>query len=120
MLETIQFCWISFSVVCSAGLRKFFKIFFKKNDATRLYGSIKTKIEIQRPGGRLWQDNDIRIDRGQTLADGSTNIVWQRQAQTKRPALKRIRDTHTSIIVQRVFPSSEAQDLKEDVFKKAG
>ena len=78
------------------------------------------KIEIQRPGGRLWQDNDIRIDRGQTLADGSTNIVWQRQAQTNNPALKKIKNTHSKIVVQRVFPNSDARELEEDVYKKLG
>ena len=78
------------------------------------------KIEIQHPGGRLWQDNDIHVDRGQTLADGSTNIVWQQQAQTKNPALKKIKSTHAKIVTQRFFPNSDAQELKEDVFKKLG
>jgi len=60
-------------------------------------------------------------DHGQTLADGSTNIVqWQRQAQTKNPALKKIKSTHAKIVTQRVFPNSDARELKEDVYKKLG
>lgn len=74
------------------------------------------RIEIQHPGGRLWQDNDIRVDRGQTLPDGSTNIVWQRQKQTKNPALKKIKNTHAKIVTQRVFADSDARELEEDPF----
>jgi hypothetical protein len=78
------------------------------------------KIENQHPGGRLWKDDDIRVDRGETLADRSTNIVWQRQAQTKDPALKKIKNTHAKIVTQWFFPNSDARELKEDFFKKLG
>jgi len=115
-LRPFNFFWISFSV----GLRSFFKSFFKQNDPEEFYGLIKTKIDVQHPGGRLWQNNDIRVDRGQTLADGSTNIVWQRQAQTKNPALKKIKKTHAKIVTQRVFPDSDARKLEEDIYEKLG
>jgi hypothetical protein len=113
--KTIQVYWFSFSV----GLRSFFKSFLKKNNPVKLYGLIKMKIEIQHPGRRLWQDNDIRVDHGLTLADGS-NIVWQRQARTKNRALKKIENTHAKIITQHVFPNSDARELEEDVYEKLG
>ena len=107
-----QVYWTSFSV-------GFFRSFFKKNDPTKLYWLVQKRIETKRPGGRLWENTDIRIDRGETLADGSTNIVWQRQALTKVPALKKI-NTHTKIVTQRVSPNSDAQELQKDFFEKLG
>jgi hypothetical protein len=111
---TIQAYWILFSV----RLRSFFKSFFKKNDYIKLYGLAKTKIIHGHPGRRVWENNDVRIDRGETLADGSINIVWQKQAQTKNPALKRIKSTHDKIVTQRVFVHNDARDLMEDLYKK--
>lgn len=112
---TIQVYRVSFST----GLRSFFKSFFKKNDAIKLYELVKVKIEIKGPGQRLWQDNDVRIDRGETLSDGSTNIVWQRQAQTKNGALKRF-DTHSKIVTQRVYRNRNVRKLEKDLYSKLG
>lgn len=84
-----------------------------------IYGLLLKRIGSKRPGDRLWQNNDLRIDRGETLSDGSTNVVWQRQRQTKKPALKKI-DTHTKIVVQKVFPNSRAGELWEEFYRKLG
>ena len=116
VLATIQTYCISFS----AGLRSFFKSFFKKNDPIKLYESLKVKIQTRGPGQRLWQDNDVRIDRGQTLEDGSTNIIWQRQAQTKIPALKKITNTHAKIVTQRIYPNHDVRTLEEDFYSRLG
>lgn len=102
----------------SVGLRGFFKSFFKANEPVKLYELVQTKIAIKRPGARLWKNDDIRIDRGETLSDGSTNIVWQRQRQTKSPALKKIRSTHAKIVTQRVYPNSDWRELQKDFYKK--
>jgi hypothetical protein len=112
--------WIAqaYSSSFFAGLRTFFKTFFKKNDPIKLFTSVKKKIELKQPGERLWENDDIRIDRGETLADGATNIVWQRQAQTKEPALKKITDTHSKIVTQEVSPKSDPAHLKDDFFDK--
>ena len=112
----IQVLCISFS----AGLRSFFKSFFRRNNPLKVYGLVKQKIRIERRGGRLWQDNDVRVDCGETLSDGSTNIIWQRQAQTKNPALKRIKSTHAKIVTQRVFPHTDVRELEEDLYRKLG
>lgn len=74
---------------------------------------VKKRIETKSPGSRLWENTDIRIDRGETLADGSTNIVWQRQAQTKNPALKKI-NSHAKIATQCVSPNSDVQKLRNE------
>lgn len=78
------------------------------------------KIENRRPGRRLWENDDVRIDRGEDLADGSINIVWQKQSQTKNQALRKIKSTHEKIVTQRVFRNSKARDLVEDVYTKLG
>jgi hypothetical protein len=107
--------WISSSV----GFRSFFRSFFKKNDPVKLYGLILVKIKTKCPGRHLWENKDIRIDWGETLKDGFTNIVWQRQAQTKNPTLKRI-NTHAKIVTQQVAPDSDAWELQKDIYKKLG
>jgi len=71
----------------SVGLHTFFRHFFKKNDPIKLYGLVQKKIEIKRPGERLWENNNIRINHGEMLADRSMNIIWQRQAQTNNPVM---------------------------------
>jgi len=71
-----------------------------KNNPAELYRLVQKRIETQRPGGRLWENTDIRIDRGETLANGFTNIVRQKQLQTKNPALKKI-NSHAKIATQR-------------------
>jgi hypothetical protein len=114
--QIILIHWISFSV----GLRSFFRVFIKKNDAIKLYGLVQRNIEGTPPGHRLWQNHDIRIDRGETLADGSTNIVWQRQAQTTNPALKKIKNTHAKIATQRVFSTSDPRELQKDIWEQLG
>ncbi len=101
----------------SVGLHAFFRHFFKKNDPIKLYGLVQKKIEIKYPGEQLWENNNICIDCGKTLADGSTNIVWQRQVQTNNLALKKI-NTHAKIATQQIFPNSDA--LQKDVYKKLG
>jgi hypothetical protein len=100
-------------------LRSFFKSFFKRNDAVKLYGLLQKRLESKRPGDRLWQNEDIRIDRGETLADGSTNVVWQRQAQTKHLILKTF-GSHSKIVTQRIFVNDEAGKLVQDIFRKLG
>lgn len=100
-----------------AGLRSFFKTFFKKKDPLKVYGMVKKKLEFWSFGRRLWEDNDIRVNCSETLSDGSTNIVWQRQVQTNNPALKRIKTTYAKIIIQRVFLHTNAQELEEDLYK---
>ena len=95
----------------------YFRAFFKKNNAAELYGLVQKRIEIRRPGGRLWENADIRIDRGETLADGFTNIVWQRQAQTKNPALKKI-NSHAKIATQQVSPKCDTEKLLKDLYKQ--
>ena len=101
-----------------AGLRSFFKSFFKKKDPLKVYGMVKKKLEFRSPGRRLWEDNDVGVDCGETLSDGSTNIVGQWQAQTNNPALKKIKSTHAKIVTQRVFPHTNARELEEDLYKK--
>jgi hypothetical protein len=115
-LWIIQVYWISFFV----GLCSFFRSFFKKNEPVKFYRLVQKRIESKRPGDRLWENEDIRIDRGETLTDGFANIVWQRQAQTKNPALKKIKNTHAKIVTQRVSPNSDAWELQKDVYKKLG
>jgi hypothetical protein len=110
----VQVYWISFS----AGLRTFSKAFFKKNHPVKLYGLVQKRVETKPPGHRLWESQDVRIDRGETLA-GSTNVVWQRQRQTKNPALMKI-DSHAKTVTQQVSPSSDARKLQKDLFNKLG
>jgi len=38
----------------------------------------------------------------------------------EKASTQEIKSTHTKIIVQRVFPNSDARELKEDVDKKLG
>jgi len=101
----------------SVGLHTFFRHFFKKNNQIKLYGLVQKKIEIKCPGERLWENNNIHIDRGETLADGSINIIWQRQTQMNNPVLKKI-NTHMKIATQRIFPNSDVSELQKDVYKK--
>jgi hypothetical protein len=100
------------------GLRSFLRAFFKTHESVKFYGLIQKKIETKRPGDRLWENNDIRIDRGETLADGSTNIVWQKQAQTKNPALRKIASTHAKILTQRISPRSDRRKLEKDAHRQ--
>lgn len=53
------------------------------------------------------------------LKDGSKNVVWQRQVQTKYLVLKK-KSTHAKFITQRIFPNSDARELVEDLYKKLG
>jgi hypothetical protein len=110
----IQVYWISFSV----GLHSFFWAFFKKHESVKFYGLIQKKIKTKHPGNRLWENNDIHIDCGETLADGSTNIVWQKQAQTKNPALKKIASTHAKLLTQQISPRSNPRKLEKDAHRK--
>jgi hypothetical protein len=79
-----------------------------------------SKIPKKAPGERLWENDDIRVDRGETLPDGTVNIVWQRQSQTKNPALKKISDTHTKILTQKIDPKNPPTDdqFRDDVMKE--
>jgi hypothetical protein len=96
------------------------QIFLQEEQASQALWIGSEKDRDKRPGDRLWKNNDIRIDRGETLADGFTNIIWQRQAQTKNPVLKKIKNIHAKIATQRISPNSDPRELQKDIFKQVG
>ena len=87
-LRPFNFFWISFSV----GLHSFFKSFFKQNDPEEFYGLIKTKIDVQHPGGRLGKIMTYaltvarRSQMGQQISFG--NVKHRRRTRHSRKSKK--------------------------------
>jgi hypothetical protein len=101
------------------GLRTFFKSFFKKNEPIAFYAQLANKIGSTRLGERLYQDDNVRIDLGEPV-EGGVNVVWQKQKQTKNPALKAINSTHSKIATQIVNPNDpeNGAELHADLMGK--
>lgn len=84
-------------------------------DHPDVFVKVAEKAPGTRLGDRVWENNDLRVDRGHDTQDGKVMIDWQRQKQTKQPALKK-KSSHEKLLIQSFDPNDPdvVAKLKDD------